>query len=116
MPSVGYVLILATFLSWVKVKLPRAIGSVTIIFVVIMGLYTTEIISRNNDWKNSFNLWSDTVKKAPDSPEAHSNLGLAYASQNLLDRAIEQYQIALRLKPDLYQARQRLNEILSKQH
>ncbi len=42
-------------------------------------------------------------------------LGNAYKSQGLLDRAKTEYQTALRLKPDLYQARQRLNDIVSRQ-
>ena len=84
--------------------------------IVIVGLYTIGTINRNNVWKDSFNLWSDTVKKSPDSPEAHNNLGNAYASQGQLDRAIAEYQTALRLKPDFNQASQRLNDIVSRQH
>jgi len=100
LPSVGYALLLAIFLSWAKEKLPRAAKGITIVFIVIVGAYTAGTITRNNAWQDNFNLWSDTVKKSPDSEMAHNNLGVAYASQGQWDRAITEYQTALRLKPE----------------
>ena len=100
LPSVGYVLLLVIFLSWAKKKLPRAVMSITIVFAAIWGLYTIGTITRNNVWKDNLKLWTDTVKKSPDSEIAHDNLGLAYASQGQWDRANAEYQTVLRLKPD----------------
>jgi tetratricopeptide (TPR) repeat protein len=40
------------------------------------------------------------VRLRPDFPEAHYNLGSAYAHQGNLDEAITQYQAALDLRPD----------------
>ena len=37
LPSVGYVLLLAIFLSWARDKLPRAARSITIVFIAIAG-------------------------------------------------------------------------------
>ncbi len=100
LPSVGYVLLLAIFLSWAKERLPRAVGSITIVFIIIGALYTVGTITRNNVWQDNFNFWSDTVKKSPDSEMAHDELGIECASQGRLDRAIAEFQTALRLKPD----------------
>jgi tetratricopeptide (TPR) repeat protein len=99
LPSVGYVFLLAIFLSWAKERLPRKVRSITIVFIVIVGLYTAGTINRNNVWKDNFSLWSDTVNKSPDSAMAHELLGttLLYAGRN--DEALEQYQIALRIDP-----------------
>ncbi|MGD1075745.1 MAG: tetratricopeptide repeat protein, partial [Thermodesulfovibrionales bacterium] len=99
LPSVGFVFLLAIFLSWTKEKLPRAVGSVTIVFTVIGGLYTVATIARNNVWKDDFSLWSDTVKTSPDSFMGHYNLGMAYVSQGELDSAIAEFQTAIRLNP-----------------
>ena len=104
LPSVGYVLLLAIFLSWAKVKLPSATRAVTIVCIIVFGLYAAGTINRNSVWKNNINLWSDTVKKSPDSAMAHSELGLVYASQGQWDRAIAEYQTALWLKPDYVKA------------
>ncbi len=101
LPSAGFVFILAVFLSWTREKLPRAAAGVTIAAIVILGLYTIGTISRNNVWKDNFSLWSDTVRKAPDSAEAHNDLGSAYASRGQLDMAMEEYRTALRLNPGL---------------
>jgi len=100
LPSVGYVLLLALFLSWAREKFPRAAGSITIAFIGIFGLYAVGTITRNNVWQNNVSLWSDTVRKSPDSAQAHTSLGNAYASQGQWDKAIGEFQMALRLDPD----------------
>jgi Flp pilus assembly protein TadD len=104
LPSVGFVLLPAVFLSWVGEKLPRLVWSSVIVFMTVAGLYAVGTIERNNVWADNSSLWSDTVRKAPDSAEAHNNLGLVYASQGKLDRAIAEYQAALRLMPDYLHA------------
>jgi tetratricopeptide (TPR) repeat protein len=100
LPSVGYVLLLAIFLSWAEKKLPTAVKSITIMFLVIGGLYAVGTVSRNNIWKDNLALWSDTVRKSPDSAIVHNNLAFAYGSRGQRDRAIGEYQTAVRLKPD----------------
>jgi len=100
LPSVGFVLLLAIFLSWAKVKLPHAAKSITIAFMIIVGLYAVGTVSRNTVWKDNFSLWADTVNKSPDSVDSHLHLGVAYASKGLLDMAIAEYQTALRLNPN----------------
>jgi tetratricopeptide (TPR) repeat protein len=104
LPSVGYSLLIAVFLSWADEKLPRAARGIAIAFIVIGGVYTVGTINRNNVWKDNFSLWSDTVKKAPDSANVHRSLGLAYVSQGQLDKAIAEFQKAIRLKPDYARA------------
>ena len=100
LPSVGYVLLLAIFLSWGKEKLPRVAKSITIVFIVIVGLYAVGTITRNNVWKDDLNLWADTVMKSPDSAAVHNELGNVYVSRGLLDKAVAELQIALRLSPN----------------
>jgi tetratricopeptide (TPR) repeat protein len=108
LPSVGYVLLLAIFLSWIREKLPRAAKSITTVFIVIVGLYTVGTVNRNSVWKDNLALWTDAAGKSPDNPVAHNELGLAYASKGLLDMAIAEYQAALRLNPDYPKAHNNL--------
>jgi Flp pilus assembly protein TadD len=107
-PSVGFVFLLAVFLSWAKEELPRAVRSITIVFIVIAGLYSIGTLNRNNVWKDEFIFWSDTVKKSPDNTLAHNNLGLAYMSKGQVDVAMAEYEIALTLKPDHAEAHNNL--------
>ena len=111
LPSVGYVLLLALFLSWAREKLPSAAGSISIAFIVVFGLYAVGTITRNNVWQNNVSLWSDTVSKSPDSAEAHTSLGIAYESQGLLERAMGEFRTALRLKPDSEKAHNNLGTV-----
>jgi tetratricopeptide (TPR) repeat protein len=115
LPSVGYVLLLANFLSWAGKKMPRAGRSVLILFIVIWGLYTLGTIDRNNVWKDSLMLWTDTVVKSPDSAIAHNNLGDVYASQSQWNRASTEYQTAVRLKPDYADAHYNLGFVYESQ-
>ena len=55
-----------------------------------------------------------TLKISPGYANAHNNLGNAYIIQNKIDDAINAYQAALKLKPDLIQARQNLDLLLKK--
>jgi len=100
LPSVGYVILLSTGLLWVRERLPRMVRSITVILVVVLGLYTVGTVNRNNMWKNNLLLWADTVKKSPDSPFAHTALGNEYAFKGRMDMALAEYQTALSLNPD----------------
>ena len=44
-------------------------------------------------------------------PITHINLGNAYSSQGLTDKAIEQYEIAIMLNPNYYQAHKNLGVV-----
>ncbi|MBI5633805.1 MAG: tetratricopeptide repeat protein [Nitrospirae bacterium] len=67
--------------------------------IVIALLSTT--YARNAVWQSEISLWKDVVKKSPEKVRGHNELGLAYNSKGLTDKAIEQFQVALRLDPYL---------------
>jgi tetratricopeptide (TPR) repeat protein len=116
LPSVGYALLLAVFFPSAaeKLRLKRAARGITIAFIILWGAYTVGTITRNNVWQNSFNLWSNTVRKSPGIADAHIGLGDAYSSRGLIDMAIEQYRIASSLKPDYAKAHNNLGIAYSK--
>lgn len=67
-----------------------------IIMVVIFGIATYQ---RNTIWKDGLTLWHDTVTKSPVKARPHNYLGISYKSKGFLDKAIEHYQISIRLAP-----------------
>jgi tetratricopeptide (TPR) repeat protein len=66
--------------------------------LISLSYVTTRQISI---WGNDITFWEYIVDKAPPSgdPLAHINLGDAYLASRLVEKALEQYQAALRLKP-----------------
>jgi len=99
LPSVGGVLLLSIFLSWVAGHVPRAAKGISIAFIMLAILFAAGTIGRNAIWRDNMTLWSDTVEKSPDSAVVHTNLGNEYQSRNALDKAITEYQTALMLDP-----------------
>jgi Tfp pilus assembly protein PilF len=115
LPSVGYALLVSTFLLWAKQKMPRSTGGITLLFLVLWGLFSVGTIMRNTVWHDSLTLWTDTVKKSPDSEIAHNYLGVLFKSQGQPDKAMTEFQTALRLNPDFAEAHYDLGNLYKSQ-
>jgi tetratricopeptide (TPR) repeat protein len=116
MPSIGPFLILGLITAtmyekFTTLKQWRLSANMAGIALAIAGLvfvsYST--VQQIGLWKNSLVFWNYVIEKAPEKvPVAHNNLGNAYQSVGLLDKAIEQYQTALSLKPNYFKAHNNL--------
>lgn len=104
-PSVGYCLLLA----WLLVKLPglkmalispailrRVAKNATILLLVCYCLFT---IMGNLSWRDNIMFWSEITRNYPDNASAHYTLGEHLRKRGLLDKAINEYQIATGLEP-----------------
>ncbi len=56
-------------------------------------------IERNSVWRSEFGLWMDCVKKSPKKGRPHYNLGYYYYTRGQKEKALEEFQLALRLDP-----------------
>ena len=103
LPSVGFV-IMASFAvnATYKIKVMGQAVTIMVILTVtaLTGLYSAGTIKRNYVWRDEFTLWTDTVKKSPDSYAPHLGLGKIYYEKGLIDKAVEHFEIALRLRPN----------------
>ena len=63
-------------------------------------------------WKDSETLFRHALAVTENNYVAHNNLGAALDRKSQLDEAINQYQEAIRLKPDFADARSNLGAIL----
>jgi tetratricopeptide (TPR) repeat protein len=74
----------------------RLLVSCLAAMALLFGIASYE---RNSAWGTGVALWQDVVEKSPRKFRGHHNLGTAYALDGLTDRAIEQYEAAIALKP-----------------
>ncbi|CAM9935669.1 unnamed protein product, partial [Phaeothamnion confervicola] len=83
-----------------------------VLAVLVVALGTTTFL-RNNDYASGISIWQDTLLKAPDNPRVHFGLANALSEKDALDKAIEHYREALRLKPDYAEAEYNLSVVLA---
>ncbi len=82
-----------------------------IIFIILILGFSIRTIIRNFDWKNQDTLWLATAKTSPSSPQNHNNLGDLYARRGEFEKAIEEFQTAIALKPNYADAYHNLANI-----
>jgi tetratricopeptide (TPR) repeat protein len=111
LPSTGFVIIVSMGLCRIAsldALRGRAVPIMLSVVIVMTALYSAGTIKRNPVWKDSLTLWSDTVKKSPDSHGVHNNLGYSYYKKGRMDEAIEEYISALRIYPNFAEAHNNL--------
>lgn len=96
--TAGLVVISAFGLSKLFEKESLKPLGILIVSLLVVALGARTII-RNVDWKNQDNLWLAAAKTSPNSPQNHNNLGDLWARRGDLDRAIEEFKIAIALNP-----------------
>lgn len=74
------------------------------VFIAIVISCSFLTIRRNTVWKDDLSLWSETIAQSPVSPKAHYNLGREYFETEDSQKAIELYQMAIRLSVNYYRA------------
>jgi tetratricopeptide (TPR) repeat protein len=87
------------FLLKERVRSRKTGAAVVLLAVCVAILLSTAAYTRNSVWKTKIGLWEDAAAKSPRKANPHINLGVAYHLAGELDKAIRQYQWALRLKP-----------------
>ena len=120
LPSVGfYIACLSSldhFVAFLKTKRPsREVEQVFVLLMVFfMSLLSIGTSFRNNVWRDSYALYSDTVRKSPDKPRVHLNLGVAMGRDaNLLRESIKVFEKAIELgKPQNERYLQAVNNIV----
>jgi tetratricopeptide (TPR) repeat protein len=104
----------AIFIGAVSERFPKLYFFPALILVAL--LFSLVVINRNPVWKNDFNLFSDGVKKSPDSPFVHNNLGTTYEAQGRLDEAMHAFQTSIKLKPDYHKSHNNLGNVYKAQN
>lgn len=96
LPSLGFCMLLGILtikISTCRIRAYRA--AVKPCFIAILTFYLVFTMRHNRVWTNEQSLWLHTVNTTSCSFNAHNNLGKEYFEKGLIDRAIEEYTVAL---------------------
>jgi Flp pilus assembly protein TadD len=115
LPSLGPFILIGLIGAelWGKYRLRGAAvaGLVIAAAILIVGSLSFLTYKQTAVWKDSLSLWSYTAARDPEDPMIHNYLGLVYINRNMLDKAMEQYLIAVDLSPDYAEAHNNLGVI-----
>jgi tetratricopeptide (TPR) repeat protein len=101
LPSVGVFIIFSSLtLALVNANTNPAIRKIVIcIFILIVLVLSSATFARNSVWQTRLSLWADAMSKSPNKARPHLYLGHAYMKNDLIDEAINEYEIVLALDP-----------------
>lgn len=68
---------------------------------VMLGSLGVSTFLRNDLYRDSLDIWQDTVAKVPKNPRAHHNLAYNLAERGLLRQAVREYEISIALAPQM---------------
>ena len=116
LPSVGAIISTVTgvFLLYEKVRSPRVRVLIVVMLFIIIGGLSVATYLRNEVYKDKISSYEGSVMRFPASPMMHNNLGNVYAERSMYDKAMEQYLIAIKLKPDYIEAHTNLGNVYEK--
>lgn len=115
LPAVGFAFAVTCGLAWVQRQRPHWMWVGVTITVAVLGIYSVASVNRSAVWRNDETLWTDTVKKSPESASVHNEMGIMLAERGVVDAAIMEYRTALRLNPSLWFAHNNLGTLLEQQ-
>ncbi len=114
LPSAGFIILIAIAYAAARRRIKQG-HLLTIALTLLIALFGMITISRNSVWKSDLTLWTDTVRKSPNSGTAQAYLGYALFASGDVNRAIQHYEIAIRLKPDFSDTYNNLGVALASQ-
>ncbi|MBI5493370.1 MAG: tetratricopeptide repeat protein [Deltaproteobacteria bacterium] len=101
LPSAGFAMLISFAIGpiFASSKARKARAVIMPLFAAVLVLYSAGSFKRSAVWKDDLTLWQDTIVKSPSSKYAHYNLALAYREKGEIDKAIADFEEAIRLDP-----------------
>jgi tetratricopeptide (TPR) repeat protein len=119
LPIVGFCLAVAVGINAAARRLftnpTTLIWAMLLPAAIIVGLYSYATTRRNPVWQSNFTLWSDTIRKSPDSLVARGGLGMAYLEKGMLQEAARQFEMTIERYPDHHKSYYNLGLVYHRQ-
>ncbi len=100
LPMVGLAMIVAFGIYRFAGRLKSVLRALFVMLVAstvfVLALVT---FGRCSVWHDSITLWNEVLRNYPDSPHAYNMRGLAYLQKGELERAVEDFSRAIRIRP-----------------
>ena len=97
--------------NWPRRRLVLSVAAAAVFCALAAGS-----VRQLKHWENSVTLFRHTLHATKNNYVAHTNLGMLSAGQGKLDEAMSHYADALRIKPDLVEARMNMGAALAAQN
>jgi protein O-mannosyl-transferase len=75
----------------------RRVQLISILFITVLCVLSHQQVAH---WRNSYQLFSFALDRNPQSWLAHNNLGVYYEGQGKKTRALEEYSLSVRIRPN----------------
>lgn len=101
------VIIFSMLLAWGIITMEEKVKIKNLAFLTVLtivSIYSFKTIVRNNEWSTRKSLWEATARVSPYSPKVHNNLGDVYILEGNAERSIKEFETAILLKPNYYEA------------
>lgn len=115
LPQIGVLLALAMLLKeWIThISVPPRLFLISSLGVVSLLTYTTS--QQLSHWRNSRSLWEYTLSQTERNDLAHINLGHVLIDEGKPVEALEQFRLALQIRPHLAEAHNNIATVLMDQ-
>lgn len=104
MPSLAILTLMAAGIyfvvrNWAMTKKIAGVVLATVVFVFLISTYNMSKV-----WQNSETLWTNTIEKFPNVMIAYNNRGLHYAERGQLVKAATDFNKAIEINPENFEA------------
>jgi protein O-mannosyl-transferase len=103
-PSIGFALLAGSLLTAKVTFGDQWRKALSILLIIILGIYSIGSIKRNRIWHDDLTLWTDTIKKSPDCYIPLQSYGAALLKAGRYAEALPPLEKAIRLEPQYEQS------------
>jgi protein O-mannosyl-transferase len=104
MSATGLFFIAAWYIDQAFISKKKIFRSLRWIIAGVFGIYSVFLVKTTWDqtmiWQNSETLWTDVISKYPEAKVSYKNRGNYYRKLNLIDKAMNDYMVFVKINQD----------------